>query len=163
MNIGDLARSAEVVIHGRVIRHWAGWDASHRYIWTHYVVQVQDRFKGNTAGETIASEPGGVVNDIGMKIEGVPEYQDGDEVVAFLHRTPIGYWRSYGLAQGRFKVVQDAAGEKRVRTDLSGIKRVDIRKGLEPNSRTAAMSLEAVDGMSLAQFKQLIAQEALRP
>jgi hypothetical protein len=162
LELRELSRAAEVVVHGQVIRHWPAWDPSHRFIWTHYVVQVQDRLKGRAADTTVISEPGGIVNGMGMKVAGVPEYRDGEEVVVFLHRTPIGYWRCYGLMQGKFSVT-GARGEKRVRADLAGIDRIESRDRLTRKSRTAGTSLESLNGLTLAEFKRRILREVGRP
>ena len=108
-----MVRSSESIVHARVVRHWSAWDPSHRFIWTHYEMEVQDRLKGGVATRTI-SEPGGSTDGMVMKVEGVPEHRDGEEMVVFLHRTPIGYWRCYGLAQGKFTVQQTNSCPKRV-------------------------------------------------
>jgi hypothetical protein len=162
MNVKDLARSAGIVVHGRVVRHWLAWDTTHTFIWTHYAVQVEDRIKGEAADTTVISEPGGVLDGIGMKVEGVPEYRDGEEVVVFLHRTPIGYWRSYGLMQGKFTVIQDAGGQKRVRANLAGIETVGGLRSRQKMLRTEGTSIENVNGLPLGQFKQMIVREAVR-
>ena len=115
---------AESIVHARVVRHWSAWDPSHRFIWTHYEMDVQDRLKGGAA-TTVISEPGGIADGMGMKVEGVPEHRDGEEMVVFLHRTPVGYWRCYGLAQGKFTVDQTGPGTKRVRANLAAVERVE--------------------------------------
>ena len=163
LELRELSRAAEVVVHGQVIRHWPAWDPSHRFIWTHYAIQVRDRLKGGAADTTVISEPGGIVNGMGMKVAGVPEYRDGEEVVVFLHRMPNGYWRCYGLMQGKFTVAGDGGGEKRVRADLSGSDTIETRGKLTGKARTAGTSLESLNGLTLTEFKRRILREVGRP
>lgn len=158
MDLHDLTTSAEVIAQGHVVRHWSSWDASHRFIWTHYQFQVEDQLKGLPGRSTVISEPGGEVNGTVMKVDGVPDYRDGEEAVVFLHRTPLGYWRCYGLAQGKFSV-SSAGGEKRVRTDVSAVDRAEPhRKALSRPVRQRP-SVESLNGLTLAQFKQRVRQE----
>lgn len=159
MDLHSLTHSAGAIVHGRVLRHWSAWDASHRYIWTHYAVQIDDRLKGSTTDTTVISEPGGVVDGLAMKVAGVPEYRDGEEVVLFLHSTPAGYLRCYGLAQGKFTVTRDSGGQKRVHTDLRGITRTDLPGKSIPRLRAASASIESLNGSTLEQFKQCILRE----
>ena len=111
LDLQHMVQSSESIVHARVVRHWSAWDSLHRFIWTHYEMDVQDRLKGGAA-TTVISEPGGTAEGMGMKVEGVPEHRDGEEMVVFLHRTPVGYWRCYGLAQGKFTVDQARQDEE---------------------------------------------------
>jgi hypothetical protein len=37
-----------------------------------------------------------------MRVAGTPEYQRGERVLVFLRKDPLGRYRTYGMAQGRF-------------------------------------------------------------
>ena len=88
-----------------------------------------------------------------MRIAAVPEYSDGEEVVVFLERTPIGYWRCHGWGQGKYTVVQSAGGAKRIRTNLAG---------LAFTGRPGQSTLDRLAGMELGSFKRLVRREADR-
>jgi hypothetical protein len=56
-----------------------------------------------------------------MSIPGVVHYSRGDEMVLFLRRTPLGYLRTNGYDQGRYRVrdrIQAARLKDRVRSRL---------------------------------------------
>jgi len=114
MSLGEIAESSERVVHGVVTRKWSAWDDSHRYIWTHYEIQVNDTLKGPVGTRFTISEPGGMVGDIGMNLSGAPEFRVGDEIIVFAYQTPIDYWRVRGYSQGGFMVNPGAAGLKLV-------------------------------------------------
>ena len=110
MSLGEIADSSERVVHGVVTRKWSAWDDSHRYIWTHYEIQVNDTLKGPAGTRFTISEPGGMVGDIGMHLSGAPEFRAGDEIIVFAYQTPIDYWRVRGYSQGAFTVNPGADG-----------------------------------------------------
>ena len=92
-----------LIVEGHVAHSWAAWDPHHRYIWTHYEVQVSDAMRGSVATVTV-SEPGGSIDGINQAFSGSIGYSPGEHVVLFLFRTPIGYWRTTGGSQGKFTV-----------------------------------------------------------
>ena len=85
-------------------KKWSAWDNSHRYIWTHYELAVRDTLKGPVGARFVISEPGGMVDGIGMRVSGAPEFQVGEEIIVFAYQTPIDYWRVRGYSQGSFRV-----------------------------------------------------------
>lgn len=153
LDLHELVRSSELIVHGRVLRHWSDWDRAHRFIWTHYLLEVTESPKGRPARTITISEPGGAAGGLTMRIASVPEYSDGEEVVVFLERTPIGYWRCRGWGQGKYTVVRSADGSKRIRTNLAG---------LAFTGRPGASAPGGLAGMELGSFKRLVRREADR-
>ena len=162
LDLPELVHGSERIVHARVVRHWSDWDAAHRIIWTHYLLDVKDSLKGHSSPDVRISEPGGTAGETMMKVEGVTEYYDGEEVVVFLHRTPIGYWRCYGWGQGKYSVTQAAGGPKRIRTNLSGLAFIDRPGPSGPLRPAANLPLNRLDGMTLQEFEQLVLREANR-
>ncbi len=156
LDLPDLARNAELILHGRILRHWSEWDAAHKFIWTHYILTVSERWKGQAAESVTISEPGGTAGGAVMKIAGAPEHADGEEVVVFLRRTPIGYWRCYGWEQGKYTVAQAADGRLRIRTHVGGVTLMDRRRFVK------ASPLTRLEGLELADFKRLVLREVER-
>ena len=115
LTLEELVDRSPIVTHARAVRTWAAWDPQTGAIWTHTELLVIEGLKGGAARSVIVSEPGGVVGEVGMAVEGVPRYRPGEEVVAFLYRTPLGLIRTRGLAQGKFTVVGD-----RIRVNAHG-------------------------------------------
>ena len=63
--------------------------------------------RGDPGASVVASEPGGRVDGINMAAAGAVEYAPGEEAIVFLYRTPVGYFRSTGLGQGKLTVASD--------------------------------------------------------
>ena len=148
----QIVDSSERIVHGRCLRSWSAWDAGHQFIWTHYELQVAEPLKGVPPATITVSEPGGQVDGLEMAIAGMPRYQAGEEVVAFLYRTPIGYWRAYGLGQGKYTV-----REGRVRADLNGATLVDTDRAAQQGT-----DLRRLDGIPLEEFKTRVRGLAVR-
>jgi hypothetical protein len=104
LSFDQLVATSEQIVHGRVERSWVAWDSSRRFIWTHYEVAVRDSVKGTAQARVIVSEPGGTLDGFTLAVPGAVRYTAGEEVVLFLHRTPIGYLRANGYEQGKFAV-----------------------------------------------------------
>jgi hypothetical protein len=115
LSLDDLTAQSEMVVSGTVARSWADWDSEHRFIWTHYEVAISETWKGRANRIVIVSEPGGVLNGMGMNIPGSTPYKVGERVNVFLYRTPIGYMRTTNYGQGKFPV---GASQSEFRTQV---------------------------------------------
>lgn len=76
------------------------------------------------APHAVVRELGGVTQDHAYRIDGIPTYAVGEEVVLFLVRHPEapGEYRTYAMVQGRFTVRRGVPGVPSVVTrDLSGL------------------------------------------
>lgn len=162
LELGELVHSAELIVHGRIVSRSSAWDPSHRFLWTHYVLLVTDALKGHPSRRLTVSEPGGAADGVIMKIAGVPEYSDGEEVVVFLHCTPIGYWRAYGLGQGKYTVSRSAAGQARIHSSLPGLVLAESPATPALRRSAAKYPLTRLNGMTLAEFREAILREVAR-
>lgn len=108
-SLRDLTAASEMIVEGRVIRSWTAWDVKHLYIWTYYEVQIADVLKGSRLGNVTVSEPGGSVDDIHQLFSGTVAYAIGEQIILFLYRTPVGYLRTRGGAQGKVSVGSGAS------------------------------------------------------
>jgi hypothetical protein len=95
---------ADSIVEGDVVRNWCDWDKAHRYVWTHTQITVRGRWKGSGGSTVTVSEPGGTVGNLNVDVPGMVRYTPGEHVVVFLYRTPIGFIRTVGLAQGKLQV-----------------------------------------------------------
>ncbi len=163
LDLPQLTRSSDLIVHGRVIRHWSEWDPAHRFIWTHYTLEITEALKGRAAASITISEPGGTVGRDSMQIAGAPQYGDREEVVVFLSRTPVGYLRANGWGQGRYTVVAAADGSRRIRTDPGGITLAAPPGRLGQQAPANAPTLSRLNGMALGDFKRLVRSQLARP
>jgi hypothetical protein len=148
----QLTDSSEVIASGRVTRTWAAWDSEHKYIWTHYTLNVTQVAKGAPGASVEFAEPGGAIGDAAMVIAGTVTYGIGENVAVFLSRMPNGYLRTAGWSQGKYDV--DAAGR------LHGSGAIGAQM-IEANARAktaqAGTSLTTLNSMSFNELKQRVA------
>ncbi len=143
-SLEDLVQQSNLIVQGTVMRHWTAWDPSHKYIWTHYQVVVTDAIRGFPA-PVVVSEPEGSLEGVTQGGSDTVRYRDGERVLLFLFRTPIGYLRSTGGPQGKFKVSADGGAQP----EAGAI--------MEPKGeRRRGTLLESLRGMPLEELKRQI-------
>ena len=153
LTIEELVERSDLIVEGRCLRTWSAWDAPTQFVWTHTEIQVWDSLKGDVLRTVVVSEPGGAIDGVEMSIDGVPRYRPGEDVVAFLYRTPIGLLRSRGLGQGKFRVVAGpAGGVLRVQAELEGAAIVEPAGAVRP----AGTGLQRLQGTPLQEFKSRV-------
>jgi hypothetical protein len=150
MSLEEVVDTSESIVHGTVARTWSDWDDAHKYIWTHYEIQVTDKLKGDVSGTIVVSEPGGTVGETELQIAGTPHYAKGEEVVLFAERTPLGYLRTCGWGQGKFNVERSGLnGRTTVRTAVKGVELIERPSALQAKGTPLA----DMNGLELDQFK----------
>jgi hypothetical protein len=102
LSFEQLTDSAEMILSGKITDSWTAWDQSHKYIWTHYHLQVDTILKGSPAAVIEFAEPGGSIGTDSMIVGASPMYAAGENAVIFLSRMPNGYLRTTGWTQGKW-------------------------------------------------------------
>lgn len=121
LTLEALALGAEAVVVGRVMSVEASRDAGGR-IQTRVELRVEDVWKGRgVSGVCVVWCGGGVLGETQVRAAGQAEYTVGDDVVAYLVRSPAGGWVTLGMAQGQFRVVrEEGTGKRWVRNPFWG-------------------------------------------
>jgi hypothetical protein len=104
LSLADLVSQSEIIVTGTVMRSWTGWDAEHRFIWTHTEIQVGGLLKGKAPAVITVSEPGGSADGMTMQVPGATAFANGEHIHLFLYRTPLGYMRTTGYGQGKVTI-----------------------------------------------------------
>lgn len=110
-DVAALSRTCDLVVRGQVIDLSSRWTADRRRIVTDVRVEVADTWKGSLRKTIIVRTPGGVVGDIGQRVDGLATFKPGEEVVLFLERRPDDSFIVSGAAQGKFGVRRSADGK----------------------------------------------------
>ncbi len=130
LGVEQMAREADVVVHGRVTERTAAWNEGKSRIYTVTKVEILDPLKGpHTAGAVIQiRQLGGTVDGIGQTVVGNATLKVGEEVLLFLDHDPAkGLHYVVGMAQGKFAV--DRRGETpTIVRDLGGLALADLGK-----------------------------------
>jgi hypothetical protein len=84
-------------------------------IYTHYSVQVLERWKGTSSSSRVdVAVPGGAVQKIRQTFPGAPALTQNAEYVFFLWTSPSGLTQILGLSQGLLNEQVDAGGSTQV-------------------------------------------------
>ena len=108
-SVEDLARSSQAVVRGRVARMTSRWSDDQRRIFTYVEIEPASVWRGTPPARVTVLVPGGVVGDIGQRVDGAAAFARGEEVVVFLSEAEAGTFRVTGLAQGKFSVAGGTA------------------------------------------------------
>ncbi len=148
---------AQVIATGRVAAVRSAWEG--RTLVTLATVELGDVLKGDVSGSITVVLPGGIDANrrfpVAMTYAGAPQMMVGEDVFLFL--TPEDGIASgltvVGFSQGKFSIVQDAAGQRSVSRNLVGL----TLQGPAAN-RTAVVTREPLD-----DFKDEIRSYLARP
>jgi PKD repeat protein len=106
----QLVAKSPVIVTGTVVRSQPV--DRNGAIWTETVIAVDGSLKGNITGEVTVREIGGELGDRITKVFGVPQYTEGERVLAFLTPSRRGDYQTTDLFVGKFSEQTTVAGER---------------------------------------------------
>ncbi len=109
-DLETLSQSADLIVQGTVVDSKARLTLDGRRVVTDTRLQVGEVLKGSAKGEIVVMQPGGVVAEIGQKVEGAGTFTAGEEVLVFLEKKGDRY-ALVGMAQGKFTVERSSDGK----------------------------------------------------
>lgn len=144
MDLNSLAHSAEIIVRARCIHSEARWESGS--IWTFDDLDVIETFKGSRSKRLRIRLAGGRVGHLESKVESVPHFAPGEELVLFIEHTSAGDYGITGWAQGTFRVHHDATGEALLTQDSSHFHVFD--------ARTRQFGTAGIRNISLSEFRE---------
>ena len=105
----QMGDESALVVRGKVASVRSFWNEAHTKIFTEAVIQVDETYKGQTAGEARVLQMGGVVDNMQMHVYGAVIWHRGEEVLLFLDQLDTGGYRVAGFSQGKFGIERDPA------------------------------------------------------
>lgn len=114
----QLTELSDTIVRGTVVKVEARLHPEHQFIYTYVTVRVDEPLKGlATSGqEIVLQELGGRVDRTIHHVPGVPDYREGEQVVSFLENHVGGFYRTYGMIQGKFSVASDPRNGREILT-----------------------------------------------
>lgn len=148
MNLEQMTDRADMIFVGRVTGRRADWSADRTRIYTYVTFEVSRYLKGGASGsrQTTVRLLGGQVGPYLVRVPGMPQFSEGEEVLLFCTGAGARIPTVLGMSLGKFTITTDAAGERIVRRDISTLMlanyRSDSRKPGDPVHRYQLADVE---------------------
>ncbi|HKY32964.1 MAG TPA: hypothetical protein VJV23_10535 [Candidatus Polarisedimenticolia bacterium] len=110
VDINDLRKMSETVIHARVAEIRSDWNAEGTMIFTEVAFEVKGRLHGRSEDLIVARVPGGTVGDYTIEMFGAPRFDQDEEVVVFIGRWNDGTPMVAGYEAGVSRIQRDPLG-----------------------------------------------------
>ncbi len=110
VDVPALSRGADAIVIGTVTRSTARMTAEGGRIVTDTEIQVTQTLKGKASGTVVVMQPGGIVGDVGQRVEGVAPFRVGEEVLVFLEARGSERFLVAGMIQGKFRLERTSDG-----------------------------------------------------
>jgi hypothetical protein len=137
LSLTDMIQQSTAIEHAKVVSSWAAFSGP--VIYTHYRLQVSERWKGSAIAEIVVF--GGVANGVRQAYAGTPQFNPGDDFVFFLWTNKAGMTHVVGLTQGLFAVAQDGSADPGVTRSASHERMLDGKTGMQVKDQPLAMKL----------------------
>jgi hypothetical protein len=115
-DLKELSRTANVIVHGRVVNVRSQWTDDRRRIESLVAIEVLDSIKGAAGREVVVRVPGGQLGTLRSVMVGAPNFTAGEEVVLFLNGSAPAIPHLIGLGQSVYRVMTDRDTGRRMVT-----------------------------------------------
>ncbi len=100
LSLSDMISKSTGIVRGKVVSTYTA--ASGPMVYTHYRVQVSEKWKGANGGVVDVVVPGGSTPSLRQSFSGAPSLASGKDYVLFLWHSRSGLTHIIGLTQGIF-------------------------------------------------------------
>jgi hypothetical protein len=109
LSLEEMSLKSSAIARVRVLDSYAAAYGSN--IYTHYRVEVSERWKGPDQTELDVVVLGGVAGGVRQSFSGAPKLTAGREYLLFLWKSPSGLTHIIGFSQGVFDIQRGQTGE----------------------------------------------------
>ena len=142
LSMSDMIAKSTAIVRAKVVSSYTAMSGP--VVYTHYQLQVSERYKGAAQSTVDLAIPGGVANGIRQVWGGAPQLDKGADCVFFLWTGKSGLTQVMGLSQGLFTVAQDGSADPAVTHTASHETMLDHNTGRAVQDRTLAMPLSGL-------------------
>jgi len=155
LSLSDMSAKSTAIVRAKVLSSYAAMSGP--VIYTHYQLQVSERYKGASQSTVDLAIPGGVANGV-RQVWGAPQLSAGEEYVFFLWTGKSGLTQVMGLSQGLFTVAQDGSKDPGVTHIATHELMLDRNTGRPVQDHTLTMPLSGLK----AQIAAALAPQGTR-
>jgi hypothetical protein len=109
LSLEEMSQKSSAIVHVRVLDSYAAPYGPN--IYTHYRVEIIDRWKGPNQTQMDVVVLGGVAGGLRQTFSGAPKLTAGREYLLFLWKSPSGLNHIVGFTQGVFDVQRGKSGK----------------------------------------------------
>jgi hypothetical protein len=142
LSLDDMVSRSTSIVRGKVTQSWAAFSGP--VIYTHYRIEISERFKGPVQPAVEIVVPGGVANGLRQSFSGAPALATGQDYVLFLWTGRTGLTQVIGLTQGLFTVGADDTLDPLARRPASRELMLDPKDGKPVKDETLEMRVSAL-------------------
>jgi hypothetical protein len=139
LSLDDLIAKSTAIVRGKVTSAAAAFSGP--VIYTHYTIQVSERYKGASQGSVEVVVPGGAANGLRQSFSGAPVLNAGDEYVFFLYTGKSGLTTVTGLTQGLFSLPGDGSADPTATRSSTRELMLDAASGRPVKDQTLVLKL----------------------
>jgi hypothetical protein len=137
LSLPDMIGQSTSIERAKVVGSWGALTGP--VIFTHYQLQVSERWKGPAITEIVVL--GGVAGGTQQSYAGAPQLTGGDEYVFFLWTNKAGMTHVIGMTQGLFAVAPDGGADPNLTRAGTQEQMLDSKTGRQVKDQTLAMKL----------------------
>lgn len=142
LSLSDMSAKSTAIVRAKVVTSYAA--ASGPVIYTHYQLQVSERYKGAAQSTVDLAIPGGAADGVRQIWGGAPQLNAGDEYIFFLWTGKSGLTQVMGLSQGLFAVAPDGSKDPGVTHTATHELMLDHNTGRPVQDHTLTMPLSSL-------------------
>lgn len=155
LSLDDMVAKSTEIVRGRVSASSASFrraPSRSGVLYTHYSIDVAERWKGSSGSRIDVAVPGGLAQGIRQTFPGAPGLAPNTEYVFFLWTSASGLTQIIGLSQGLMNLVPDSSGKLTVTRTASSEPMVD---------RAGAPVMDRGFSMTLTEFRTTMSRYGL--
>jgi hypothetical protein len=163
LDLTQLTNQADLIFRGKVLAIESRWDEQRSKIWTFVTFSVDEVIKGSYEEKEITLKlPGGAIEaeDIRLRVDGVPEFIVGEEVLLFCSNDPKRINPIIGWHQGRFKIRFDEVHKQKV---IEGERAPRLMPPKPPPGRAVAVPSKVTYGDFVDEVRRIMSQSPPSP
>jgi hypothetical protein len=142
LSMPDMIAKSTAIVRAKVVSSYVAMSGP--VVYTHYQLQVAERYKGAAQSTVDLAVPGGISGGIRQVWGGAPQLDTGAEYVFFLWTGKSGLTQVMGLTQGLFAVAQDGSKDPVVSRAATHELMLDQATGRAVQDHTQALKLSSL-------------------
>lgn len=108
----ELVAISTNIVTGKVLAVTSHYTQNHKSVYTTIDIAVGSEMAGSTnSSEIVIKQNGGVMPDLGLAIEDMPVFHQGEDVILFLAKNDDGNYGVADMHQGKYTIANDTIME----------------------------------------------------